>query len=395
MGALRFWTRDIWGPRWDRERRGLLLKHYWSYLRHPPVAAHQLHASGRESIEQQRTFCQLYQQRIADVQRHGSRRRGVRLTFRPLGKNLRLLGTALRRNVDDGAATFIEPDGPADEVASLAESGRHWHPWLWSRTGTPAVDAQITDAASAWTVLFKPFDTAAADRSGVPPSSLKDPQLERLLKIAVATRAVFQPINQIETDLAALKSAVGWPAPNVPVLGLHVRRSDAASAESDGPARSNRESFGLPAYLDAVDRVCDAHGIRHVFFATESAIEIARARDLRPGYTFLTLPYDRSLFPDIGASRQFIEHLVLTHPERARALAISAILDLRLFCECSAFVGAFNSEFSMLAWLLTIGSRGHVVPYVSLSRPRRRPEFHPHDALLNVRNNCPLELYHW
>jgi hypothetical protein len=76
----------------------------------------------------------------------------------------------------------------------------------------------------------------------------------------------------------------------------------------------------------------------------------------------------RSIFPDIRTSNQFIEDLALDHPERANALAVTAILDLYFFCECHAFVGAFDSEFSVLAWLLTIGARGHLVPYVSLSK---------------------------
>jgi len=45
--------------------------------------------------------------------------------------------------------------------------------------------------------------------------------------------------------------------------------------------------------------------------------------------------------------------------------------------------------------LLTIGARGHLVPYVSLSVPLGGWQLHPYDALLNRRNNCPLELYHW
>lgn len=397
--AIRFWTRAIWGPDWDPERRRLLLKHYWSYLRHPAVPPAHLPPAATPIVAQQE-FCASYRGRIAAVQSRAQRPRGVRLTFRPLGKNLRLLGTALRRNVDAGHATFIEPDGPRDEIASLASIGRAWHPWLWSRTGTPDIDANIGDAAAAWRVLFQPWPSGAARHHRDLPllgsvAAYDGAEVERVLKLAVATRAVFQPAEQIEAELAALKAAIGWPPPHVPVLGLHVRRSDAASAEADGPARSNRQSFPSSAYLEAVDRVCEGTGIRHVFLATESTIEIARARESRPAYVFLALPHDRTLFPDITVSRRFIEHLVMAQPERARALATSAILDLRLLSECRAFVGAFNSEFSMLAWLLAIGSHGHLIPYVSLSQPATRLAWHPHDALLNVQNNCPLELYHW
>ena len=126
-----------------------------------------------------------------------------------------------------------------------------------------------------------------------------------------------------------------------------------------------------------------------------SRAEIDRANRLRPGYRFLALDYDRSIFPDISTSNQFIEDFALEHPELARELAVSAILDLAFFCECDAFVGAFNSEFSMLAWLLMIGARERLIPYVSLSKPAAAKSLNPFSALLNLRNNCPLELYHW
>jgi hypothetical protein len=401
VGAVRFWTREIWGPRWSAERRHLLLKHYWSYVRRPAIPPVHVARLRADLIARQQEFCSLYSGRIAAVQHRSQRRRGVRLTYRPLGKNVRLLGTAVRRNVDAGEATVIEPDGPPDEIRALAASGRSWHPWLWSRTGTDDADANIGDAAAAWTTLFKPLNSHRANPldqqlpllAGAGPYDAS--QLTLVLKIAVATRAVFQPIDQIEVDVASCKAAMGWPPPHVPVLGLHVRRSDAASAEADGPANANRRSFALSEYLDAVDRLCDAGNIRHVFLATESAVEIERAKELRPQYTFLIAPHDRSLFPDISVSKQFIEHLVMARPDRARALAVSAVVDLRLLCECRAFVGAFNSEFSVLAWLLAIGSQGHLIPYQSLSHPAARLSLHPQQALLTAGNNCPLELYHW
>lgn len=48
-------------------------------------------------------------------------------------------------------------------------------------------------------------------------------------------------------------------------------------------------------------------------------------------------------------------------------LVNSAIADLWFLQHCSAFIGTFNSEFSMLAWLLCIGHHGYFVPYVNLS----------------------------
>jgi hypothetical protein len=401
VSAFRFWVREIWSPQWDRERRRLLIQHYWSYLRHPAPLPVYLPEADPARVAAQQAFSAAYRRRITSVHEQASRRRGVRLTFRPLGKNLRLLGTAVRRNVDAGYATFIEPDGPPTEVASLRSQGHAWHPWLWSRTGQAGADARFAaDAARAWGEFFRmpgDHDDNRGELSQPPRAQLPalHRQVERVLKLAAATRYIFRPTATIEAQVAAHKHATGWPAAPVPVLGMHVRRSDAASSEPGGPSRSTRPSFALLAYLEAADQLCAAYGIRHIFLASESAVEIERARTLRPQYTFLSLPHDRAIFPDIAATKQFVEYLALASPDRARAIATSAILDLRMFCDCTAFVGAFNSEFSVLAWLLTLGSRGHVIPYVSLSEPRQGLALHPRQALLNVQNNCPLELYHW
>jgi hypothetical protein len=221
--------------------------------------------------------------------------------------------------------------------------------------------------------------------------------LKRVLEIAVATKYTFSPVDSLLLQVEALKQKMQWPGKDEQVLGVHIRRGDAATSDegTHTPQKATRISFPLAAYLDAADVLCNTYQIHHIYLATESMEEIERAKRLRPQYKFLFLEHDRSIFPAIASSNQFIEDLALDHPERVRALTMSAILDLCFFCECHAFIGTFNSEFSILVWLLVIGTRGHVVPHVSLSKPARHRSLDPFQALLNVRNNCPLELYHW
>jgi hypothetical protein len=276
---------------------------------------------------------------------------------------------------------------------------------VWVRSGDGAPEG-AGSAARAWNELFR--NPPAAPRADHAPAvelprlelsdgSFSSGYLKRVLKVAAATRYVFAPSEPIMARIEALKEAVDWPPPDRPVLGVHVRRGDAASTEKTeaAPGRSTRRSFGLTTYLETADTICERYGIRDIFLATESRDEIERAIRLRSQYRFLWLDYDRSIFPHIRTSTQFIEDLALDHPERANTLAVTAILDLYFFCECHAFVGAFNSEFSVLAWLLTIGSRGHLVPYVSLSKAATRRSLNPFVALLNLENNPPLELHHW
>ncbi len=407
--VLRFWLREIWGPDWDGPRRRLLLKHYRGFLRNGDIPTEYFPDPETGAAAVQEAFSKAYRRKLAEVQQDAPPARGVHLTYRPIGKNLRLLGTALREGVDRHRRVYIEPGGPAIEERALAARGHQWSPWLWVRNGSmPRGEAEEADAARAWNLLFRhpapPEPGAVGKQSARQDGRIrlagKDPRfpasrqrLEQVLKLAAATRYVFTPAEPVAERIRELKAAMGWPGENTPVLGVHVRRGDAASTEAD-PRQATRRSFGLASYLEAADRICARYGIGDLFLATESPEEIDRARRLRPQYRFFSLDYDRSLFPTIGSGR-FIEDYTLDHPELARALATSAVLDLALFCDCRGFVGAFNSEFSVLAWLLVIGSRGHLVPYLSLSRPAPGRSLHPFHALLNLRTNCPLELYHW
>jgi len=403
--TCRFWLLDFWGPDWDWPRRRLLFKHYLAYFRNPDIPPEYLPEPGyAAAAAEQLAFTDAFRRKIEAVQRSTAKRQGVHLTYRPLGKNLRLLGTAIREGTDRGRRVFIEPDGPPTERRALERRGHNWSPWLWVRTG-PGEPSR--DAAHAWNELFHnppatpeatgPVDPVQVPRLSAGAGPFSPSYLELVLKLAVATRYVFSPVEPLMARIERLKQEAGWPADR-PVLGIHVRRGDAASAteeEDEAPVLSTRKSFPLGTYMKAADQICERYGVRDIFLATESRTEIERATKLRPQYRFLWIDYDRSIFPDITKSSQFIEDLALENPDRARSLAETAILDLYFFCECDAFIGAFNSEFSVLAWLLAMGSRGHAIPYISLSRAAGRRSLNPFNALLNLRNNCPLELYHW
>jgi hypothetical protein len=411
--TARFWCVDLWGDGWDRHRRRLLFKHFRAYLLRPYVPAEYLPVAPASKEARSRTgaqaeFSAAYLKRILAVQAGSGSTRRVYLTYRPLGKNLRLLGTAIRENVDLGRRVQVAADGPPSERKALATQGREWSPWVWARSPDGTKAGASHDAAQAWNELFQNPPATSGGAAAIAARRLAHPAFseppfsagltERILKLAAATCYVFTPTQPISDCIRELKAQMNWPDPSErPVLGIHIRRGDAASADAAAsvPTKSTRRSFALESYLDTADMMCERYGIRDIFLGTESRAEIDRAIRLRPAYRFLTLDYDRSIFPNISTSNQFIEDFALDNPEFAKKLAVSAILDLAFFCECHAFIGAFNSEFSVLAWLLTVGSRGHLVPYVSLSRPAAGRSLNPFSALLNLRNNCPLELYHW
>jgi hypothetical protein len=360
-------------------------------------------------VPEQVAFSRAFRNLVTYVQASATARAGVFLTFRPIGKNIRLMGTAVRAHAEQNRATFILNGGPPAEERALASAGLVWSPWIWGRPSNhhDQSDELATDTAAAWGVYFNnPPRLLNPVRKESPPAMpvltegegpfcAKD--LMRLLKLAASTSYVFSPVPSIEEEVASLKKALHWPEPSEPVLGMHIRRGDAAVSDlgTNTVAKSTRTSFPLSMYLNAADRLCWQYGIRHIYLATESADDVCRAPQMRPKYTFLSLDYDRTIFPSKAASDQLIEYAALGDANKARALATSAILDLCLFRDCVAFVGAFNSEFSVLSWLIAIGAHGHLIPYLSLSVPRPRLSLNPFEALLSSGNNCPLELYHW
>ena len=46
--------------------------------------------------------------------------------------------------------------------------------------------------------------------------------------------------------------------------------------------------------------------------------------------------------------------------------ALATLAELDLLSRCDAFVGTFSSSFSRLAYLLMVGRRGGLAPYISL-----------------------------
>ena len=73
----------------------------------------------------------------------------------PWERILRLLGTAIRANVDLGRRVFIAAEGPSWERKSLAARGYGWRPWVWARSGNGKAAGAALDAAQAWNELFQ------------------------------------------------------------------------------------------------------------------------------------------------------------------------------------------------------------------------------------------------
>ncbi len=294
----------------------------------------------------------------------------VHLTFYPIAKNIRLVATALFRNVDRSRRTCIAPGNDGEEEDMRSEGGPPWKPWLWSRIPRGQlhnVEHEVDEAELAWPTYFLDIVRAEGEIE-IPqrdrPDWRRGPlEKGRILRMAACARFAFRLNEHMRAVVSDWRERSGWDEEE-PTLGIHLRRGDAATEDLE---MQTRPSYSLEEYLADADILCNTYGIRTVYLSTESEAEIRRARELRPQYRFLSLAHDRSVFPNIADSSIFIEDLALSDHSVIEPIVNSAVADLWFLQNCNAFIGTFNSEFSVLAWLLCVGQNGFIVPYVNLA----------------------------
>ena len=320
----------------------------------------------------QRAYSERFLRHVEWLQCHaGAETAAMHLTYFPIGKNLRGLGTAIYRNVDLQRRTVIAPGNDAEEESLRTAGGPAWRPWLWSRIPRGQLHnlgTGVDDPELGWPTYFLAPTQAAAGAAATacarPSGPCNDAKTDAILRLAACTRYAFRPNAHMSRLLDAWKSRIDWNDAE-PKLGIHLRRGDAASEDLQ---KQTRPSYPLEAYLATADRLCRRYGLRTLYLSTESELEIKRAQTWRPQYRFLWLPHDRGVFPRIGETAGFIEGVAFADPSVIEPLVHSAIADLWFLQSCSAFIGTFNSEFSILAWLLCVGHNGHVIPYVNLAQ---------------------------
>jgi hypothetical protein len=293
----------------------------------------------------------------------------VHLTYFPIAKNMRLVGTALFRALNTGKRIALTSGNPQEEELLLKWLKTEWKPWLWSRIPRGQLSAMEThedDVHSGWSTYFTRVCGEAPATISSPSTTPRLPGKSRknaILQMACCTSFACTLNQDVLQTIKPWEDSIDWPE-NEEVLGIHIRRGDAASEDL---TKSTRTSNILEEYLSNADELCQKYNIKTLYLSTESELEVQRAQKLRPQYRILSLPHDRNIFPQIADSNEFIERRSLRDPSCIEALVTSALADLHFLARCSGFIGTFNSEFSVLAWLLCIAENKHLVPYINMT----------------------------
>jgi hypothetical protein len=303
----------------------------------------------------------------------------IHLTFQPIAKNIRLLGTALHDGVKQGTSVTIASGNPSEDAFLQKLKLGQWNPWLWSRISPREGEGDLAgqdDTSRAWQTLFEPLNSRI---SPSPEALLQKPGLNLqwmncrsrlILEMAACVRYVFQINQAMRSYVMDQASRIGW-RDDERKLAIHLRRGDAASEDLQ---QRTRTSFTLEDYLQEADIFHQNYGLSTIYLSTESQFEIEKAKILRPQYKFLSLDHDRAVFPRLAETELIIEIAALRNSTIVEPIVKSAIADLYFIGHCDAFIGTFNSEFSLLAWLICIGEKGYIMPYKDLV-PKRQIHF--------------------
>lgn len=351
-------------------------------------------------------WCREFTARLEWVQSGvKARRRDVHLTLLPITKNVRAVATQLYRNSRRGVQTVIvagnereerfgvtgekfaqaraavvagnnEEEGlPADlrdqSHLNPVDGRNQWKPWSWSRIPRGQlhnVGRNIDDINLGWTLYFQHLNTPSPGSAPPPGVEPKAPRSRvdqhRLLAFALCHGYAFRLSPEVQSAVDAWKVEMGLE-PDRRMLGIHVRRGDTAS--DDLTQTSGRKVLPLEAYLAHADLLCARYDLDAIYLSTDSQAVVERAALLRPKYQFFSLPHDRGFFPRIDLDRIVIEAAALRDPSIVEPIVTSALADLYFLQHADALIGTFNSNFTLLAWLLGVARNGFVMPYLNMT----------------------------
>ena len=321
-----------------------------------------------------KTYCDIYQKYIELIQKHEVRTTKVHLLFAPIGSNVLFLADQLRENTCRGRKTAIVNGAYDSDLTSIDRFNRlhgtqhQTLPWVLQR-----YDGH-QHAERPWEIWFRSLDDNECQTPNDRGES-KRLKKELLKEKSRPNRACLEWAVCVDYVTRFNDATSDWLAEaerpaNPGSMAVHIRRGDACTEALDiqDPERDNHT---LNVYIEEIEKLCD-QGFTRIYTLTESQLEIDHLRERLAGRCeVLSQEMDRSQFLRIKKSsydpKNFVEYQALGDPAFAKMLMESALIDLYNAQACTAFVGTFSSQFSVMTYLKIVGYHQKLVPLVNLS----------------------------
>lgn len=320
-------------------------------------------------------FGQAFVEYVCLVQKHAKGTNPVHLCFAPIGTNMMMLASEISINVKLRRRTVTMPGAWDFDEEYIREFNRQEGtehsvlPWVLQR-----FDNHHSDT-NPWTIWFEDlaqndlecddFEIRAAELEARLASIRPRIAQPHLIELGVCTDYVSR-LNSKSMAMIDQQVRVSDKG----CVGVHIRRGDASNEATD-EADPGRRHFTVDRYIEEMEDYLK-RGYGEFYLLTESQLEIDRVTDHFDGRCrILAQPIDRKQFPNLSGKKHgkanFIEYLCLDNPDLVKFSMDSALVDLENAGRCDAFIGSFESAFSNLAYLKSVGRHRRNVEHTDLA----------------------------
>lgn len=346
-------------------------------------------------------YCELYLRYLELIQKHGRKTKPVHLLFAPIGTNIVFLANQLHINIKHGLKTLITPGYYKYDEKNLADFNHKYQtshclePWVLQRYD------QYFEHQRSWEIWFQDINSnslasvdypAEKKRLELALKKYKNTSDNKLLQYAVCLNYV----SRFNAESMAFLKQYDYVG-NQDCVAVHIRRGDACT-EDLKIADENRQHHHLDEYKKNIESFI-TKGNKYFYVMTESQQEIDVLRQqLGKRVQVFCHHMDRSKFISIKNSHydplNFVEYRCLTDPEFAKISMESALIDIYNCQKCTAFIGTFSSQFSVLNYLKMLGYNKAFLATANLSGSQVDQYFPKEKRLSYIKNSLiALGLY--
>ena len=293
----------------------------------------------------------------------------VYMSFYPIAKNIRFLSSFMTLNLLNNKKSVISHHARQGEPSFWqGNTSDNWYPWLWAR-------GRVSEPYSndqGWAYYFTSFGQSHKKMLTHEVEMIPPPQEYIVFFLNLACLLyTFQLTHSYMNQMELYKKQMNWPNKWSPtqsrIVAAQIRRGETCTPT--GSLVHDRPFIQLETYLEAIDEILESDdSFTHVYISTDSNEEIDRIKQLRPTWSLLYLPIDRTQFFRMEEKAVDLEHFCVRNQERIPFIVDSALADLYFISQCHAFVATLTiSDFARCGFFLQMATQERVTPYSNIN----------------------------